>query len=274
MLTRVEIQTARGTQLTLPLEDTGNGFVVDTIDGLDPVKAVLVSSSYAGVDGEKYHSSRREKRNIKLNLDYNPDYVTNTTELLRAKLHSFLMPKSEVNLRFHNDSGLYVDIWCVVESFDDPIFVRDPDASISLIGFDPDFINPNQVSLSGNTVTDNTTTNINYPGTIETGIDLTLAVNRALTAFTIYNTLPGGKVKQLDFAAPLSAGDSLRISTVSGAKGAWLTRAGVISSLLYGVSMQSPWIDLEGPGINKFRVFASGAAVPYTLKYFTRYGGL
>jgi hypothetical protein len=274
MLTRVEVQTTRGTQLTLPFEDAGNGYIVDTIDGLDPVKAILVSSSFAGVDGEKYHTSRREKRNIKLKLDFIPDYVSSTVESLRTKLYSFFMPKSEVNLRFYNDSGLYVDIWCVIESFDDPLFARDPDATISLMGFDPDFINPNPVSLAGNTVADITTTDINYLGTVETGIDLTLVLDRAVSAFTIYNTLPGGKVKQLDFAAPLSAGDSLRISTVSGAKGAWRTRTGVISSLLYGISMQSNWVDLEGPGVNKFRVFAAGAAIPYTLKYSTRYGGL
>jgi hypothetical protein len=274
MLTRVDVQTTRGTQLILPLEDTGNGFLVDTIDGLNPVKAVLVSSSFAGVDGEKYHSSRREKRGITLKLDFRPDYVTNTVETLRNRLYSFLMPKSEVNLRFHHDNGLYVDIWCVVESFDDPYFTKDPDATISLIGFDPDFVNPNQFSLPGNTVADATTTDISYPGTVETGIDLTVAINRAASSLTIYNTLPGGKIKQLDFAASLSVNDTVRISTVPGAKGAWLTRAGVVSSLLYGVSMQSNWVDLDGPGINKFRVFALGAPIPYTLRYFTRYGGL
>jgi hypothetical protein len=278
MLTKVEVQTTRGTSLVLPIVDPENGLVVASIEGLDPVKAVLVSSSFAGVDGEKYHpsGSRREKRNVKLKLDFDPDYVGNTTESLRNMLYAYLMPKSEVNLRFHNESGLYVDIWCVVESFDDPLFVKDPDATISLIGHDPDFVNPVQVSFAGNTVSDATTTDIVYPGTVETGFDLTLAINRAVSTFTIYNTPPGGNTRQLDFAAatPFSAGDSLRISTVFGAKGAWLTRAGVTSSLLYGVSMQSAWIKFEGPGTNKFRVFTSDAAIPYTLKYYTRYGGL
>ena len=278
MLTRVEVQTTRGTSLVLPIVDPENGFVVADIEGLDPVKAILVSSSFAGVDGERPHPSgnRREKRNIKIKLDFDPDYVGNTTESLRNLLYAYLMPKSEVNLRFFNDSGLYVDIWCFVESFDDPLFVKDPDATISLIGYDPDFVNPVQVSLAGNTVADAVTMDVVYPGTVETGIDLTLAINRAVSAFTVYNTPPGSTTQQLDFAAttPFSAGDSLRISTVSGAKGAWLTRAGVTTSLLYGVSMQSVWVNLEGPGTNKFRVFATGAAIPYTLKYYTRYGGL
>jgi hypothetical protein len=278
VLARVEIQTTRGTQLNLPLVDPQNGFVIADIDGLNPVKAILVSSTFAGVDGEKPHPSgfRRDKRNIKLKLDFDPDYLTTTVEGLRQQLYAVLMPKSEVNLRFVSDTGVYVDIWCVVESFDDPIFSKDPDANISLIAYEPDFVNPNQVSLTGNTVSDATTTDISYLGTVDTGIDLTIAINRAVSAFSIYNTQPSGKTEQLDFASvtAFSAGDSLRISTVSGAKGAWLTRAGVVTSLLYGISMQSPWLVLDGPGINKFRVFATGAAIPYTLKYFTRYGGL
>lgn len=278
MLTRLEVQTTRATSLALPFIDSENGFVVASIEGLDPVKAILVSSNLTGVDGEKYHpsGSRREKRNIKLKLDFNPDHIANTTESLRKLLYAYLMPKSEVNLRFYSDSGVYVDIWCIVESFDDPLFVKDPDATISLIGYDPDFVDPVQVSLSGNTVSDFTTMSINYLGNVESGIDLTLAINRAVSVFSIYNTLPGGTTKELDFSAttPFSAGDSLRISTVSGAKGAWLTRAGITTSLLYGISMQSNWVELGGPGVNNLRVFTSGAAIPYTLKYFTRYGGL
>jgi tail protein len=278
MLTRVEVQTTRGTSLILPLVDPENGFVIAEIEGLDPVKAVLVSSNFAGVDGEKYHPSgtRREKRNIKLKLDYNPDFQSTTIDSLRTTLYSVLMPKTEVNLRFYDDTGIYVDIWCVVESFDDPKFVKDPDATISLIGYDPDFVNPVQVSFTGSTVPDATTSDINYLGTVDTGIDLTLAIDRAVSAFTVYNTPPGSITKQMIFAAdtPFSAGDSLRFSTVSGAKGVWRTRAGVVTSLLYGLSMQSAWLSMEGPGINRFRVFATGAAIPYTLKYFTRYGGL
>jgi hypothetical protein len=278
VLSRVEVQTTRGTQLSLPLIDPENGFVIADIDGLDPVKAILVSSTFAGLDGEKYHPSgaRRDKRNIKLKLDFDPDYLVNTVESLRQQLYSVLMPKSEVNLRFVSDTGVYVDIWCVVETFDDPIFSKDPDATISLIGYEPDFVNPNQVNLAGNTVSDVTTTDINYLGNVGTGIELILAINRAVSTFTVYNTHPSGKTEQLDFAAatPFAAGDSLRISTVPGGKGAWLTRAGIVTSLLYGISMQSPWLVLDGPGINKFRVFTAGAAIPYTLKYFTRYGGL
>jgi len=65
----------------------------------------------------------------------------------------------------------------------------------------------------------------------------------------------------------------LVISSLQGAKGITLTRAGVASSLLYGRSAQSNWIQLF-PGNNNFRIFAPGDPIPYVLEYVVRYGGL
>jgi len=80
-------------------------------------------------------------------------------------------------------------------------------------------------------------------------------------------------MQQLDFAAPLLSGDEIRISTVPGEKGAWLTRASVESSVLYGIPPQSGWPYFE-QGTNELRVYATGTAIPYTVEYITRYGGL
>lgn len=276
MLSRVEVTTKSGSLLRLPLEDVENGYILASVDGLDPVKATIVSSSFANQDGEQYHSSRREKRNLKMNLDYEPDYQTNSVTSLRNRLYSFLMPKSEVTLRFVHDDGLEVTILGRVESFDAPIFNKDPDASISLLSFDPDFIDPVPVSISGSTTESTTNPVIDYAGTVETGIVLTLAVNRAESAFTIYHIPPDGTMRQLDFAASLLAGDEVKISTVSGDKYATLKRAGVVSKVLYAIPPQSNWIQLEPEqgGTNNLRVYATGAPIPYTIEYFTRYGGL
>jgi hypothetical protein len=71
----------------------------------------------------------------------------------------------------------------------------------------------------------------------------------------------------------LVAGDVLSINTVTGSKGATLTRAGVESSVLYGISPQSSWLELM-PGVNTIRVYATGAAIPLSIEYINRYGGL
>jgi len=139
--------------------------------------------------------------------------------------------------------------------------------------YSPDFFDPTMVHVTGNTTSTTTTTTISNGGLIETGMVFTLNVNRTLTEFTIYNTPPNDTIRSLDFSGSLAAGDVLVISTIPGSKGVTLTRSGVTSSMLWAVSPQSNWLTLE-PGDNEFRVYASGAAIPWTLDYTKKYGAL
>ena len=70
MLNRIEIQKKDGGVLTLPIYDATN-FQIKDIQGLDPVKANIVTSNFANIDGGQFQSSRREMRNlvIKLGID-------------------------------------------------------------------------------------------------------------------------------------------------------------------------------------------------------------
>jgi hypothetical protein len=279
MLVRVEVRTSQGSLLTLPLDDTTSGLIIEEIEGLDPVNATLVSSSFAGQDGEQYHSARRESRNIKLKIGLEPDYVETSVADLRKRLYGFFMPKSEVSLRFVMDDDLYVDILGRVETFETPLFTQEPEADISLMCFDPDFVDPNPVSLTGvmsvtsSSFTDAVDTIISYAGTVETGGVFTIRPDRSVTAFTFYLRPPDGTLRQLDFSIPLVAGDTLEISTLTGAKGVTLTRANVDTSALYGVSPQSAWLEFQ-PGDNYLRLYLEGTPIPYDLTYDTRYGGL
>lgn len=275
MLTNVEVRTRQGNLLNLPLEDASAGLFIEEIEGLDPVKATLVSSSFAGEDGEQHHSSRREARDLKLKIGIETDYLTNSVRSLRSRLYSYFMTKSEVFLRFVHSDGFVADIVGTVEDFDSPIFTKEPRADISIRCFGPDFVVPSPKIHNLVTVEDaEGWTEIDYEGTVETGIVVELTLNRIEQALSIYNMSPGGILRQLDFSAPLAVGDKLRISTVAGGKGATLTRNGTLTSVLYGVTPQSAWLTLE-EGINKFRVYATGTpAIPYTLEYVIRHGGL
>lgn len=273
MLTRVEVRTKQGTLLTLPLDDVLNGYVIEGIEGLDPVKATLVTSSGVNEDGEQDHGWRREARDIKLKISIEPDYVTNTVKDLRDRLYAYFMTGRMVYLRFVDDDDLEVDIVGRVETCETPLFTKEPRVDISVHCYNPDFVIPAPIKIDGMTVETPIHTEIQYPGTVDTGIVLTVDVNRTESSFTIYNVAEDEIVRQLDFSAPLVAGDEVRISTVTGAKGATLKRAGAESSILYGVDPTSSWIKFE-QGLNKFRVQASGLPIPYTLEYLTRRGGL
>lgn len=273
MLTKVEVYTAQNEMLAFPLQDVSGGYLVKDIEGLDPVKATIVSSPFAKRDGTQYQNSRRDNRNIVIKLGIEPDYITNSVPELRSQLYRFFMPKRRVSLRFYVDGVYFADISGRVESCQSPMFTPDPEVDISVLCFDPDFTAAGSVVVSGNTVADATEMPISYPGTVEVGGVFVLSVDRAISEFTINNQGPGAEYQTLDFAHPLSAGDVLTISTVSGAKRATLTRAGSDSSVLYGISPASSWINLY-PGINQFRVLAEGAPIPYTFEYLAKYGGL
>lgn len=275
MLTKVEVRTDQGALLTLPLQDVTQGLIVESIEGLDPVKANLVSSSFAQLDGEQYQSARREKRNLIINLALEPDYTVGSMQGLRNLLYQFFMTKQRVRLRFFSVGQPTVDIEGRVESFDAPKFMKDPTAKISVLCFDPDFFTPDLVILPGNTVSSIIETTHVYPGSVETGFVFKLLPNRDVSEFTIYHRPADDSLRALEFQTPtpMIAGDILAISTQSGNKYATLTRAGIATSILYGISPQSNWINLF-PGPNKLRVYAEGAAVPYSIEYTTKFGGL
>lgn len=282
LLQAVKATNSRGSVLSLPLEDISAGFVVKNIAGLTPVKATLVSSSFANVDGEQYHSSRRDARNIVFTLGLKPDYAVTDVETLRDQLYGYFMPKSTTLLTFtafdkftqnFAEQSKDFDIAGRIESCDGDIFTEDPELQVSVMCYDPDFYDPTEIVVDGATVFDLTESIVTYDGTVDTGVIFTLSPNRDLSAFTIFHQPPDGSLRTIDFSFPLLAGDTLAISSVPGSKYAQRTSGGVQSSVLYGISPQSGWLTLE-PGDNKIRVYAEGTPIPYTIEYTNKYGGL
>lgn len=274
MFYKVDIRTRSGTLLTLSLEDLSSGFLIKDIAGIDPVDAEIVTSSFAQLDGVQYQASSRGARNIVFKLGYEPDFVNTTVASLRAKLYTFLMPKSFVRMRFYDDLGRTVDTSGYVESFDSPLFAQDPEATISIMCTDPDFIDINGSQFTGTSTSGSTWASLNYEGTVEIGFILSVMVNRTINKFSLKRQLTDGTINTLDLVAPnnLLSGDIVVISTVPGSKYARLKRGSTDSSLLYAVSPQSTWPYLV-PGLNLMRVEVSGG-IPYTIDYVKRYGGL
>ncbi len=272
MISKVEVRTVSGLLLTLELENTEDGLIVSNIDGLDPVKAVLVSTSFATLDGAQFQSSRRETRNILITLGLEPDYVTTSVRDLRNQLYQFFMPKSSVNLRFFLEDELEVVIDGVVESFESVLFTATPQVVISLICYDPDFVDPEPYGIDGETVEDTEEILIQYKGNVETGVLFIFEPERDFEEFTIYHRY-GDVVKTFDFSGDVTEDDLLMIDSVPGRKSVMRNRDSVLTSLLYAKSPQSPWIELQ-PGDNYIRVYSVGDPVPYTIEYTDRYGGL
>lgn len=273
MLTQVDITNSAGALLSLELEDISDGLVLQDIQGLDPVKATIVSTGFANADGQQFQGSRREARNIIFVIGLEPDYITSSVRDLRTRLYKWFMPKGFIQMKFYDSDGPTVTIMGYVEDMAAPLFSKEPIANISVLCLDPDFVDIDSVEIDGNTVSTSTETLVTYAGDVEVGINFILNVNRSLSQFTIYHRAPDNTVRSLQFDASLVNGDVVEINTVFGNKFATLTRSGIESSLLYAVSPQSAWIELE-EGDNHIRVYATGAAIPYVITYTPHYGGL
>jgi hypothetical protein len=274
MITVVEVRNPQGELLTLTLGDSNVGILIEDIEGLEPVSASISSSTYANLPGVQYQSSRREQRDIVLKLELEPDYVTNqTVRDLRRILYRFFMPQSPVFLRFLLSDQPDVNIAGRVKDFGNPFFAKDAKVNIPIVCFDPDFLQVYDEGFSGSTTSGTTETAVDYEGTVDTGVIFTLNVNRSMSDLTLHNRLPDNTQQTFNFVAPMVSGDILTISSVAGAKSVMLTHAGVPDSILYGMELPSDWITLS-LGTNYFRASASGAAVPYTVAYTPRYGGL
>lgn len=266
--------------LELPLEDTSSGYIVKSVDGLGPVKATLASSNYANQDGAQFYSGRREVRNLIIRLGLTTDTNTSIFEL-RSQLYRFLMPNTEALFKFsiqdHQEgTDLDVQITGRVESLEPSIFAKEPTVDISVLCFDPDFTEENNVAFQS--TTDFGWTDIMYRGTVETGFRLVILPDRNIPYFSATLQHPNGDEMSLSFTRPIVSGNVVEVDSRRGSKGATLiTGGGHIESALYGISPSSSWLYLR-PGMNQVRLDTDAESwaygMPYNLLYSRRYGGL
>jgi hypothetical protein len=279
MLTTIELIKKDGGVLTLPIYDPTNFAVID-VQGLDPVKANIVTSNFSQMDGAQYQASRREMRNIvfKIRILNSPGGLS--VQDLRKQLYGYLLPKSDIKMRFIQDGITSVLIQGQVESFDAPIFVKEPEATISVLCFDPDFYSETEFTLNGVSVGTSSTVNtpLIYNGDVDSGFLFTITANGSTPLMTIQNTETDGTVRTMTFSDSstlLLPGDVIKVSTVPGNKYVTRTRSSVETSILWALDRSSDWLKLY-PGTNLIRVRTAfpTANIPYTIKYTNKIGGL
>jgi hypothetical protein len=272
MLTKIEVVTPQDMELSLPFDSASSGILLIDADGLDPVAANIVSTNYGASPGAFYQAHRRSTRNIVLTLGVGPQYGTESVSARRKLLRRFFPTGGAVTLRLYEDDVFVAYVNGRVETHEAAIFTQDPEVSISIICFDPDFISPVEQEISGFSHPMDTTSTIEYNGDETAGFVLELAIDREISEFVIHNETLSGGLFAYNFAAPLVAGDLVVVSTVERDKYVTLIRDTVTTSALYGVSPSANWFGFES-GTNLFRVQVDGDPIPYTLRYFERYGG-
>lgn len=277
MITKVEAENASGATLAFFIGGDGSGFTVQSIEGLDPVKADVTSTGFAQLDGAQYQGARRGVRNIVMSVGLEPfSRDMSTVRELRDILYNYFMPKTTVKLRFFEGATVIGRTEGMVESCETSIFSKDPLVTISILCFDPAFYGANPWSQGIATVDIASTEEfeLNVLGNLETGYTLTIEADRTHTSgFTLQNRRPDGTIYTMEFEVDVEDGDILVLSTQPNDKFIKLTHAGITESVLWGVTAQSKWAPLY-PGPNFLRLRAEGASMPYYVVYTPKYGGL
>lgn len=130
---QIKIENKYGDQLQLT--DNPNYKVKAT--GLSPVDSNIITASVANYGGERYVSSRQQKRNIVLTI-----YVCEPVEKNRINLYKYIRSHDWIRVYFKNGTrDVYIDGY--VESFELDHFSQTQAAQVSIICPQPNFIDIN-----------------------------------------------------------------------------------------------------------------------------------
>lgn len=134
---RIAIENASGNKLEL----TENKDYIVTASGLSPAEANIVTASVANMPGEKYVSSKKQKRNIVLTI-----YPQGDIETSRINLYKYISTDAWIRVYFENDTrNVYIDGY--VESFETDLFARTQAAQVSILCPSPAFIDTNSNTI-------------------------------------------------------------------------------------------------------------------------------
>lgn len=285
MLTQLEVfglLPASPPKLTLPILDIlgENPLQIKGIDGLEPVKADIITSPAGALDGELYSGSSIGKRNIVIKMGLNPNWQDQTIESLRAELYKYFMPRLGTRLRLTSTHLPTCEIIGYVENMDPNIFSKDPEIQISIICPKPDFVAVNESVVNGAVVDSGVdTTLIDYPGSVPSGLTLDVKTNAVLPSFsgTLFIMMVRGTTDLFEAHADIDPTHLFRLNSIPGDKYVRTIRTTfpeeITDNLLNQAGPTKDWPVLL-PGENNFAVIASELGQTWELSYFARFGGL
>ena len=273
MLTAIQLREEDNTiLLTLPIgaPSSSQDYFIKSADGLGPVKADIVTSSWAGQDGGVYQNGRVSYRNIVLNVGLNPNYAGGRdVAYLRERLYEFFPPKSQVNLIFLRNDNIRdtVKISGFVESHEPDIFTNKVGAQISIICPDPYFVHYYVGSINATT---GVPVDMSTFGSAPTGfmVDLTFERNVGSWYIDVFG------FDRILIRGDYRIGDKVRVSTVSGDKYMVKERAGTTTIDLSSLDSGSLNTTVDSRTRSFVTGFTSGGEQPYKLWYTPRYVGV
>lgn len=247
-----------------------SGFVIQSIEGLGPSKANIITTEVATNDGAIFNSARTNKRNILLHFKF---LFSPTIEEVRHQSYKYFPIKQKVELLIETDKRT-CKAQGYIESNEPDIFSKEEGTTISIICPDPYLYSQfnTETTFSGlesnfefpyenNSLSENLTEigiinrqsikSVLYEGDSEVGVIIKIHVIGEAEKITIYNTtkrevmiIDTDKLKTLT-GAPFAVGEDIIISTIKGDKYARLLRNGEYINILNCINKDANWFQLS-----------------------------
>lgn len=261
MINVITVTNYRGESKRIELADPEqSGFVIERIEGLGPVKAMVNLTEAGVIDGAFYNSARASYRNIVISLSFLPMPEIEDT---RRETYKYFPLKKPLTLRIETDKrncrtigyvesnepdifssreGAQISILCPGS-----YFYADGDAGTSIIPFTDEsafefpFSNESLTSkqIEFRTLQNGAHKNVRYYGDVETGVVIRIFATGEASGISFYNAetyerlqIDTQKLASMMSGVGIQSGDELIISTLAGAKTATLLRDGKSHNIL------------------------------------------
>ena len=281
----LKIENTKGEILQLTQNESS--YQVIGIAGLNPPKANVYTNPVAGMDGNKFKSSKLEMRNIVLTFKINGDVEQN-----RLNIYRYIGTKKWCKISYKNGNrDVFIEGYC--ETIECGLFDIKQEMQISIICPDPylkslktiytdiskmfgAFQFPFAIDEEGVEISiydpDRVTSIIN-DGELETGILITAtALADNVQGLTLYNADSG---EYMYLNATINKGEVIKINTNKGQKSIVKISNGEETNLINSLSGDSTWLQLD-TGYNHF-TFATDTSdkwVKVEIEYNHQYEGV
>jgi hypothetical protein len=303
MINSVEITNYLEETITMDLRfPEQSGFLIQSIDGLNPGKANINVEEISGSDGSLYNSSRVNTRNILFSFIFKKYGIT-SIEDLRQKSYKYFPIKRQIKIVIETDNRV-CETYGYVESNEINIFSSNEGSIISIICPDPYLYAPDvQITTFGSSesvfelpfsnesasekliefgsinFTDIKT--IYYLGDAPVGIIMSLhftgeATNIEIMDAETFETMFIDTVKLETLTGdPISAGDEIVISTVKGNKYAILIRDGNTTNIINALGTSPTWFEIDkGDNLFSFSADTGGEFIQFEITNKIAYEGV
>lgn len=279
-----------------------SGFIVESVEGLGPVKANINQTESAMTDGTLYNSSYLDVRSIIMNLKFYR-LPNEAIEDIRQKSYKYFPIKRKINILVKTDNR-EIEAVGYVESNEPDIFSAQEGCAITILCTDPFFYSTvmDETVFSGvepmfefpfenesltepllemGLIKNKTEETVYYRGDSEIGITIIVHAIGTASNLTIYNTLTREQMK-LDSSklvaltgSDIMPGDTITINTLKGNKSVSLLRNGKTVNILNCLVKGSDWFTLsKGDNVFVYTTDEGSNNLQFTIRHKIIYDGV